>query len=129
MIYLEDKIVEMVQVSPDEKFVLYEIAKNTNPKKTIVPNYVTTSGFTEDINARTKVGEPVASSELYIYDIARDTVFNVNTDHIPGITDAPTYSRENSKVEKHRNTSHKFFSRQLVRQRRILRSHHTLVGF
>ena len=58
VIYLDDKIVEMVQVSPDEKFVLYEIAKNTNPKKTIVPNYVTASGFTEDINSRTKVGEP-----------------------------------------------------------------------
>ena len=101
LIYLEDKIVEMVQVSPDEKFVLFEVAKNTNPKKTIVPNYVTASGFTEDISSRTKVGEPVTSSELYIYDIARDTVFNVKTDNIPGIADAPTYGRENSKIEKH----------------------------
>ena len=98
VIYLDDKIVEMVQVSPDEKFVLYEIAKNTKSKKTIVTNYVTASGFTEDINARTTVGEPVASSELYVYDIARDTVFYVNTDHLPGITDAPTYLREKSKV-------------------------------
>jgi hypothetical protein len=74
LIYLDHKIVEMVQVSPDEQFVLYEISKNSNPKKTIVPNYVTVSGFTEDIPSRTKVGEAMASSELFIYDISADTV-------------------------------------------------------
>lgn len=94
VIYLDDKIVEMVQVSPDEKFVLYEITTNTNPKKTIVPNYVTTSGYTEDISSRTKVGEPITSSELYIYDIFRDTVFNVKIDDIPGLRDRPAYEKE-----------------------------------
>lgn len=93
-IYLEDKIVEMVHVSPDEKFVLYEISKNTNPKKTIVPNYITTSGFTEDITSRTKVGEALASNELFIYDILRDTVLKVRTENIPGITEMPAYTKE-----------------------------------
>lgn len=94
VIYLDDKVVEMVQVSPDERFVLYEVAKNTASKKTIVPNYVTISGFTEDIASRTKVGETPASSELYIYDLARDTVLKVKTGDVPGITDAPSFVKE-----------------------------------
>jgi dipeptidyl aminopeptidase/acylaminoacyl peptidase len=94
VIYLEDKVLELVQVSPDEKFVLFEISKNANPKKTIVPNYITTSGFTEDINSRTKVGEPLSSNELYVYDIVRDTVLKVRTDDIPGITDTPAYAKD-----------------------------------
>ncbi len=96
LIYLDDKIVEMVQVSPDEKFVLYELSKNTNPKKTVVPNYVTASGFTEDIASRTKVGEAQASSELNIYDIAKDTVYTVRVDDIPGITDQPAFAKDYS---------------------------------
>jgi dipeptidyl aminopeptidase/acylaminoacyl peptidase len=96
-IFLENKIVEMVQVSPDERYVLYEVSKDTNPKKTVVPNYVTSSGFTEDIISRTKVGAPVASNELYIYDIPGDTVYQVNTEDIPGIMDAPPYSNGHSK--------------------------------
>jgi dipeptidyl aminopeptidase/acylaminoacyl peptidase len=94
VIYLDDKMVEMVQVSPDERFVLYEVAKNVNPKKTVVPNYVTTSGFTEDIASRTKVGEAPTSSELYVYDLVRDTVLKVKTDEMPGITDTPSFIKE-----------------------------------
>jgi dipeptidyl aminopeptidase/acylaminoacyl peptidase len=94
VIYLEGKVLELVRVSPDEKFVLFEISKNTNPKKTIVPNYITTSGFTEDITSRTKVGEPFSSNELHVYDIARDTVLKVKTENIPGITDTPAYTKD-----------------------------------
>jgi dipeptidyl aminopeptidase/acylaminoacyl peptidase len=100
-IYLDGQIIEMVQVSPDEKFVLYEVAKNTSPKKTIVPNYVTASGFTEDINSRTKVGAPISSNDFYVYDIAGDTVYQVSTDQIPGISDVPAFTQDYvSKVNK-----------------------------
>ena len=54
-------------------------------KTTIVPNYVTESGFTTDIPARTKVGEIAGSSEFFIYDRERDTVLAIKTDSIPGI--------------------------------------------
>jgi dipeptidyl aminopeptidase/acylaminoacyl peptidase len=98
-IVLDNKVVEMVQVSPDERYVLYEVSKDTNPKKTVVPNYVTTSGFTEDIISRTKVGAPAVSNELFVYDISGDTVFQVRTDDIPGITEMPSYAKAYSKKE------------------------------
>ncbi len=60
-------------------------------KSTIVPNYVTESGFTEDIPGRTKVGAPMSTQELYLYDMQKDTVYVLKTDSIPGIKDLPDY--------------------------------------
>lgn len=93
-IYLNHQVVEMVQVSPDERFVLFEVAKNSSSKKTAVPNYVTNSGFTEDIESRTKVGEQLTYHELFVYDVARDTVLRVNNGEIPGIMDEPDYAKD-----------------------------------
>jgi dipeptidyl aminopeptidase/acylaminoacyl peptidase len=99
-IYVDDKVIELLQVSPDEKFVTYNLSKSSNGKGTIVPNYVTASGFTEDISARTKVGAPLNATELYVYDIARDTTIQVLDDNIPGITDSLAYMNEYPKVIK-----------------------------
>src|SRR5690606_17668165 len=70
------------------------VSGNANNKKTIVPNYVTTSGFTEDIESRTKVGEQLTHHELFVYDIDRDTVLKVNIGEIPGIMDQPDYIKD-----------------------------------
>ena len=92
-IYIDDKSVDQPRLSPDGNYVTYRLSKSANAKTTIVPNYVTTSGFTEDIPARTKVGAPLTATELFVYDIARDTVLQVKTDDVPGITDVPAYRK------------------------------------
>ncbi|MGV3559316.1 prolyl oligopeptidase family serine peptidase [Larkinella arboricola] len=82
------------KLSPDERFVTFSLVKSAQGAKTaIVPNYVTESGFTEDLPARTKVGAPTASSELYVYDIQGDTIQAVSIKGIPGISDLPDYAR------------------------------------
>ncbi|HEY3429536.1 MAG TPA: prolyl oligopeptidase family serine peptidase [Cyclobacteriaceae bacterium] len=93
-IYIDDKSVEQPRLSPDGNYVTFRLSKNANAKATIVPNYVTASGFTEDIPARTKVGAPLTAAELFVYDIARDTVLQVKTDDIPGITEVPAYRKD-----------------------------------
>ena len=93
-IYLDDKNAESIQLSPDEKYVTFRLGKTANAKTTIVPNYVTESGFTEDIAGRTKVGATQNAQELCVYDIAGDTVLTVKTDQIPGITDAPDFKKD-----------------------------------
>ncbi|GAB3701774.1 prolyl oligopeptidase family serine peptidase [Spirosoma flavus] len=91
-IYLDDKRLFNPQVSPDGRFITYRLAKNPTGAKTAqVPNYVTESGFTEDISARTKVGAPQATHEFFVYDVAKDTVRLVPVKDIPGITDKPAY--------------------------------------
>lgn len=94
-ISIEDKIMQALQVSPDGRFVSYSLIKQpTNAKNTIVPNYVTESGFTTDINGRTKVGATQRTTELFVYDRERDTVWAIKTDSIPGIKDLPDYVKD-----------------------------------
>jgi dipeptidyl aminopeptidase/acylaminoacyl peptidase len=84
-----------VQLSQDGKYITYRTYQFTNDKGTIVPNYVTESGYTEDIQARSKVGSSFyASSQLNIYDLSRDTIYLVRTDDIPGLTDVPAYMND-----------------------------------
>lgn len=94
-IYIEDKNITGLTVSPDARFVTYRLVKTAaNAKTTIVPSYVTESGFTTDIPGRTKVGAPESSSEFFVYDRIKDTVLLVKTDAIPGITDAPDFIKD-----------------------------------
>jgi dipeptidyl aminopeptidase/acylaminoacyl peptidase len=72
-------------LSPDERFITFAlIQRPTDAKRTIVPNYVTESGFTEDIPGRTKVGEPLSTSEFYVYNVDLDSVMQVKWDDLPG---------------------------------------------
>jgi len=97
-IALDDKTLQGLSVSPDGRFVSYRLTKTGNGKTTIVPNYVTESGFTTDINGRTKVGSPRSNSELFIYDRQRDTVYAVKTDAVPGIKDIPEFFKDYPKL-------------------------------
>lgn len=100
-IYIEDKRVRNIQLSPDELYITFTLIKEPrDAKRTIVPNYVHESGFTDDIRARTKVGSPQDTYEFGIYDIQRDTVVFVSTDDIPGIHDEPSYRGEYKKEVK-----------------------------
>ena len=96
-ISIEDKNLQGLGISPDGRFVSYRLTKTApaaNAKTTIVPSYVTETGFTTDIPARTKVGAAQNTSEFFIYDRERDTVLSVKTDSIPGIQDLPDYVKD-----------------------------------
>jgi dipeptidyl aminopeptidase/acylaminoacyl peptidase len=94
-IYLDDKNLSGVNISPDGRYVTYMLVKAAvNTKPTIIPNYITESGFTQDINGRTKVGGPVASSEFFVFDKLKDTVLMVRTDALPGINDLTDNEKE-----------------------------------
>ena len=94
--YLDERSFLMsVRLSPDEKFIAFRLMKRPEGNKnTIVPNYVTESGYTEDINGRTKVGNALAVNESYVYDLKRDTIYPIITKDIPGIKDLPDYVKD-----------------------------------
>ncbi len=84
--YIGQKNVGTLQLSPDGKLATFILSQQpTDAKRAIVPSYVTESGFTEELNARTKVGEPLAVQEFYIYNIALDSVMQVRPDEIAGL--------------------------------------------
>ncbi len=100
-IYIEDKPITSVTVSPDARFITYRLIKRAaNAKNTIIPNYVTESGFTTDIPGRTKVGAPLGTSEFFIFDAVRDTVIKLQTDQLPGIADRPDYAAADTSKKK-----------------------------
>ncbi len=92
---IDDKMVGAVTLSPDNRYVTYRLTTAAvGSRNAIVPDYVTSSGFTEDIPNRTKVGAPQSSSESFIFDTQRDTVYKISTSAIPGIKDLPDYVKD-----------------------------------
>jgi dipeptidyl aminopeptidase/acylaminoacyl peptidase len=90
-----DKSLQGLQISPDGRFVTYRLyTAPTSGKNTIVPDYVTESGFTTDIPGRTKVGAPLGKFDFYVFDKLRDSLMLVSTDSIPGITDVPDFYKD-----------------------------------
>jgi dipeptidyl aminopeptidase/acylaminoacyl peptidase len=66
---LAGQFVQSLQLSPDEKHVVASIATpGQGSKNTVVPNFVTESGYTEDISGRNKVGDNQVSSKLAVID-------------------------------------------------------------
>jgi dipeptidyl aminopeptidase/acylaminoacyl peptidase len=94
-ISLEDKSLFGTAISADGRFISYRLIKTaTGGKNTIIPNYVTESGYTEDIPGRTKVGTPQTTQEFFVFDTMKDTVFQVKVDSIPGIRDLPDFVKD-----------------------------------
>ena len=93
-IYLEDKSLFGAVISPDGRYITYRLYKSERGKTTIVPSYVTESGFTEDIPGRTKVGASQGTQEFFVFDTEKDTVLHVKTTDIEGIKDIPAYFKD-----------------------------------
>ncbi len=82
-----------LELSPDGRFVSFTVFNQAeNPgKRTIVPNYVTQSGYTTDIPARPKVGADQSTRAIGIYDTEQDEYYMVDISKLPGIRDKPDY--------------------------------------
>ena len=99
-IYLDEKTVDNIVISPDARFITFRLTTSPkNTKATIVPSYVTESGFTEDFPARTKVGVAGASYEAFVYDTKRDSVYQISTRDLVGLTDKPLFFKEYMKLD------------------------------
>jgi dipeptidyl aminopeptidase/acylaminoacyl peptidase len=94
-INLDDKQLQQLNISPDGRFICYNLFKAaTSTKTTIVPNYVTESGFTTDIPTRAKVGEASGTYDFFVYDSQTDTVLAIKMNQLLGIKDLPDYVKD-----------------------------------
>jgi dipeptidyl aminopeptidase/acylaminoacyl peptidase len=60
-----------LQLTPDGKYVIASInTEGDKAKRTIVANYVSESGYTEEITSREKVGDPLMVSKLVVLSTA-----------------------------------------------------------
>ena len=93
-IYIEDKVLDNVQISPEGRYVTYTLTQLMHDKNAAVPNYVTESGFTTMIPARTKVGAHDGSQDLYFYDKIKDTLIKLDIHVLDGIRSIPEYFKD-----------------------------------
>lgn len=93
-IYLGDKSVYNLQITPDLRYVTYILRSRENGKRTEVPEYVTKSGHTEHSTSRSKVGSPQDTYELGIYDVKGDSTYTLDISQIEGIFDKPAFLKD-----------------------------------
>ena len=85
-----------LQLSPDGKYVSFRVyhRPESPAKRTIVPNYVTQSGYTTDLSTRPKVGGERGYYEIGIFDIESNDYYFIDTSQLPGIQDLPDYIKD-----------------------------------
>jgi len=65
----ERQSVTQILLHPSETWVFISVADRADAKSTVVPNYVTESGYTEDIPSRPKVGDVQGRQRLAILNL------------------------------------------------------------
>ncbi len=82
--YVGDKDVRQLSLSPDERFVTFVLVEDVEAATTSMTDYVTQSGYAEELIARPKVGAPSDRYELVVQDLERDTSYVVDLTTLPG---------------------------------------------
>lgn len=93
-IYIGKSNVGNISMSTDGKYITYGLSTRANGTRTKVPNYVTESGYAEDLGARPKVGAPTSSMTVGIYDVENDTTYIVETAVLPGLDKLPEFIKD-----------------------------------
>lgn len=93
-IYLGKDRLGNISLSPSGKFVAYTTFRIGTGRETLIPHFVTASGYTEDYASRTKVGSPQSSGRLNIYNRHTRKWNEVSTDSLPGIRDLPDFWKD-----------------------------------
>ena len=83
-----------LRLSPDGRFATFNVFISASNKRTIVPDYVDASGFTTDLNTRSKVGTEPFRNKIGVYDLEHDTVFFLNPEKLEGLDDLPDYLKD-----------------------------------
>ncbi|MFH0761970.1 MAG: prolyl oligopeptidase family serine peptidase [Bacteroidota bacterium] len=84
-----------LELTPDENHVTFtKYYQRSGYKGTIMPSYVTRTGYTETQNTRSKVGDEPYSMEIGILDLEKDSVYAMRVAEIPGIMDMPDYIKD-----------------------------------
>jgi dipeptidyl aminopeptidase/acylaminoacyl peptidase len=91
-IYLGKKRLANASLSPSGKYVVYTTFLNPErTKQTLVTQFVTESGYTEEKEARPKVGSQERKAEMGIFDILNNKIIRIKTADILRLKDLPDY--------------------------------------
>jgi len=107
--YIEDKKVERLSLSADERFVAMELVEEPKEQRTAqVPDYVTLSGFTDEAKARVKVGDVPKGYSLGVLNLEISRALQVRLED--QATTSPASEPEQGKDSKSKTSSPDVFS-------------------
>lgn len=90
--YYQNQEIENIQISSDEKFVLFRLSSYPSNLETNFENHITTSGYTKSSKAREKVSiHAMSTHKLGIYNIEKDSVYFVSFSKLNDIRKTPSY--------------------------------------
>ena len=90
-IYCGKKQLLSMNISPDMNYIVYQLMEKASNEGTIVPAFVTESGFTKELTARDKVGSKPNAYETWIFNRKLDSAYQIETKDIPGIYEKPIF--------------------------------------
>ena len=91
-VYLDGKRLIEASISPDGNYIIYWLYISPNgDDNTIVPDYVTKSGYTKDLNAHSKVGGEQAYMELGVFNLKTKENTLVSIDEVDGLNQVPQF--------------------------------------
>lgn len=93
-IYTDGKSISGQSISTDGNYVTYIAAKYASNKRTTMPHFVTESGYVENQNTRSKVGDTPSTYELFVYDIKNKKTHPVALDNLTGLDYIPEYTKD-----------------------------------
>lgn len=94
-IFYGSNTLESIKISPNGKYVTYRLSEYPSTKDTKVENYITSDGFTKNKSAREKVSfNNLSKHKMCIYNVAKDTVFQISFSTLTGIKNFPKYYQE-----------------------------------
>lgn len=93
-IFLDKDNLVALSFSPDLRFITGLREKPGPSDPTNVPDYVTESGYTKNLPARSKVGGIQPTYQTMIYDRVRDTLLTIDPRQITGIYDKPEFMKD-----------------------------------
>ena len=82
------------KISPNGKYVTFITSKRASNKGTTMPHFVTESGYVENENTRSKVGDEQTKYELFVCDLTTEKTYPVILDNLEGLDYIPEYTKD-----------------------------------
>ncbi|MBP6184565.1 MAG: prolyl oligopeptidase family serine peptidase [Saprospiraceae bacterium] len=93
-IYIGDQRIVNLNSDPTGRFITYSLIADATTKATLVPEFVTESGYTASLSGRPKVGQDMDRHTFFCYDRLKDTFYTPPVDSLPDIFKKPEYMED-----------------------------------
>lgn len=111
----KNESVRSIAINNDANHLFYILQQRPSDMEyTGVPNYVTETGYVEELTSRPKVGSVTGKSMLYHHNLVTDSISSFDASILPGIQDLPDYlvdyPDKKAELEKNKKDRDVFYS-------------------